>query len=67
MAKIKDKEFYTYKYGFTYAHTRKPWVFDLSGRLVQFKFGADWWFNKRKLEELNIYLGFFELSWTRCF
>lgn len=68
MKKIfKEVDFYTYKLGFTYSHVRKSWVFACSGNLTRFRFGFDWWFHKWKLQELNVDIAFFSISWTRCF
>lgn len=62
---IKDPQFYIYKYGASYAHTRSCWIFNATFHLCRFKFGADWWFNKWKLQELTVEIGFFQFSWTR--
>lgn len=66
MKKIfKDVEFYTYKHGFFYGHERGKYIFSFGGQLHRFNFGADWYFFNWKVQELNIYIGFFQLSWTR--
>lgn len=62
---LKDVTFYTYKYGFTYAHERGNYVFSAEWHWCRFKVGADWFFAKWKVQELNINLGFVELNWTR--
>ena len=62
---IKNKEFYTYKYGCTYAHERGKYIFSADWHWNRFMFGADWWVFKWKIQELNIDLGFVELNWTR--
>ena len=65
---IKDQEFYTYKYGFTYAHIRGKYSFSVSMSLCRFKLGADWWFSKKKkLQELTFEFGPFLFSWTRIY
>lgn len=62
---IREPSVITYPLGFTYSHFRGDWLFVLCGRLDNFKFGADWYINKWQLNDLYIYIGFFQLSWTR--
>lgn len=62
--KITEPSFFTYPHGFTYSHFRDKWLFAIQGRIDNFKFGFDWSFFKR-LNELSIYIGFFEINWTR--
>lgn len=64
---IKEPSTITYPYGFTYSHFRGDWLFCFSGRLYNFKFGADWNFNKWELNDLDLYFGFFHLNWTRIY
>ena len=67
MKYIKEPSVITYPQGFTYSHFRGDWLFAFCGRLYNFKFGADWNFNRWQLNDLYIYIGFFELNWTRIY
>lgn len=64
---IKDKVFYTYKYGFTYAQNRAKYSFSVSMSLCRFKLGAEWWFDRKKLQELTFEFGPFIFNWTRIY
>lgn len=67
MKYIKEASVITYPQGFSYSHYRGDWLFNFSGRLYNFKFGADWCFNRWQLNELDVYVGFFTLNWTRLY
>lgn len=65
MKLIRDPEHYFFKHGFSYSHYRGPWLFNMTARLDMFKFGAEWFVHKWKIQELEIHIGFFSFDWTR--
>lgn len=62
---IKNPEYYFYKYGITYTHYRGNWLFYFGMRFDGFKFGADWNIFRFKIQEIELYLGFINICWTR--
>lgn len=56
-----------YRLGFSYSHYRGDWLFHFCGRLENFKFGADWFITKWQIQDVALYFGFFELSWSRLY
>ena len=62
---IKEQSFFTYRLGATYSHFRGDWLFCLSIRLDNFKFGADWCVFDWHIQDLSLYFGFFEFNWAR--
>ena len=62
---IKDPEYYFYKYGMVYTHYRGNWLFYFGMRFDTFKFGADWNISRFKIQEIELYLGFIDICWTR--